>query len=335
MEPRKAIHFELKGTIMRFEEFEAMKAQIRSLPEVAAWPEMLGMVERTIHSESLSVWDYPGVACQAVGGAPGRVLPAAAAVLCSMISIHLVDDMLDEDPRGDYHLLGGGKVANLALAFQAAGHRLLDDPVLPASTRSALQACLAGMALGTAFGQGLDAREVTNEEEYWRVVEAKTPPLFGAAFRLGALLGGATDAVTDGLERLGCVLGRLIQVSDDLNDALQVPAGADWQRRANNLPILYAMTAEHPDRLRFLDLSRRSAEPAALAEAQKILIASGAVSYCAFKMCEFSKEAQDRFANLPLASPEPIARLLEAQMAPLFRMLSSVGVEEPAALVLQ
>ena len=146
-----------------------MKAQIRSLPEVAAWPEMFGMVERTVYRESLSVWDYPGIACQAVGG-DGRALPAAAAVLCSMISIHLVDDMLDEDPRGDYRQLGEGRVANLALAFQAAGHRLLDDPTLPAPTRSALQASLAGMALGTAFGQGLDAHEVTSEEEYWRVV---------------------------------------------------------------------------------------------------------------------------------------------------------------------
>src|SRR5204863_239074 len=83
---------------------------------------------------------------------------------------------------------------------------------------------------------------------------------FGGAFRLGALVGGAEAPVTDGLDRLGCVLGRLIQVSDDMNDALQVPAGADWQRRANNLPILYAMTAEHPERARFLDLSQRTRE---------------------------------------------------------------------------
>src|SRR5262249_3436724 len=116
-------------------QFEEMKAQIRSLHEVAAWPEMLEMIERVGYRESLSVWDYPGIACKAVGGDAATVLPAAAAIFCSLISIHLVDDMLDLDPKGDYRRLGAGKVANLALAFQAAGHRLLDSPALPASTR--------------------------------------------------------------------------------------------------------------------------------------------------------------------------------------------------------
>jgi len=315
-------------------QFEAMKTRVRSLQEVAAWPEMLEMIERVGYRESLSVWDYPGIVCTAVGGDATAALPAAAAIFCSLISIHLVDDMLDHDPRGDYHRLGAGKVANLALAFQAAGHRLLDHPALPAPTRSALQATFAQMALGTAFGQGLDAAEVSGEEEYWRVVGEKTPPLFGAAFRMGALIGGAPGALSDGLYRLGCVLGRLVQVSDDLSDALQVPAGADWLRRSNNLPILYALTAEHPERERFLDLSARAAEPEALAAAQKILLASGAVSFCAFKMFEFSREAQALLASLPLASPDPIARLLDAHLGPLHRMLASVGVEEPAALSL-
>jgi geranylgeranyl diphosphate synthase type I len=312
--------------------FNEMKARIRSLPEIAGWPEMLAMMERVVHRESLSVWDYPGIVCEAVGGDARVALPGAAAIFCSLVSIHLVDDMLDEDPKGDYRQLGAGKVANLGIAFQAAAHRLLDDPVLPAPLVAALQACLARMALGTAFGQGLDAREVTNEEEYWRVVEAKTPPLFGAAFRLGALLGGAPEPLASGLERLGGLLGRLVQVSDDLSDALQVPAGADWQRRSNNLPILFAMTAEHPDRQRFLDLSRRVAEPEALAAAQKILLASGAVSYCAFKMFEFSKTAEGLLDSLPLPCAEPLTGLLASHMAPLHRMLASVGVEEPAAL---
>ncbi|HTQ80789.1 MAG TPA: polyprenyl synthetase family protein [Thermoanaerobaculia bacterium] len=314
--------------------FDAMKARVRGLPEVAAWPEMLALMERVVHRESLSVWDYPAIVCEAVGGNPAIALPGGAAVFCSLISIHLIDDMLDEDVNGDYRLLGAGKVANLGIAFQSAGHRLLDDLALPGAARAALQACLAKMALGTAFGQGLDAREVTSEEEYWQVVEAKTPPLFGAAFRLGALIGGAPETLVQGLENLGGILGRLVQVSDDLSDSLQIPAGADWRRRANNLPILFAMTAEHPDREHFLNVSLEVETPEALAAAQKILLASGAVSYCAFKMFEFSKAAEDLLAGLPLPNPEPITRLLAAHMVPLYRMLASVGVEEPATLTI-
>jgi geranylgeranyl pyrophosphate synthase len=312
--------------------FDEMKAQIRSLPEVASWPEMLGLMERVVYRQSLSVWDYPEIVCEAVGGDATRALPAAAAIFCSLISIHLVDDMLDLDAKGDYRRLGEGRTANLALAFQAAGHRLLDDPGLRPATRAALQATLAGMTLGTAFGQGLDSHEVTGEEEYWRVVEAKTPPLFAAAFRLGALIGGAPAELADGLARVGGILGRLVQVADDLTDAVQVPAGADWQRRSNNLTILFAMTAEHPDQERFRELSRRVEDPEALAAAQMILIASGALSFCAFKMFEFAKEANDLLAELPLTNPGPVAGLVQLHLAPLHRLLASVGVEEPAAL---
>jgi geranylgeranyl pyrophosphate synthase len=312
--------------------FTRLKSHIRSVPEIAAWPEMIDLIERAVHREWQSVWDYPVAACEAVGGDAEAALPGAAAVFCSMASIHLVDDMLDDDPKGDYHRLGTGPVANMALAFQAAGHRLLDDPALAPETRAALQASFARMSLGTAFGQGLDARELSGEEEYWKVVEAKTPPLFGAAFHIGALLGGASPEVAGRIERVGRVLGRFIQVSDDMSDSLKSPAGADWSRRTNNLPILYAMTADHPERERFLEMSVLAGDPEILEAAQKILLRSGAVSYCAFKMIEFSQEAADLLASTPLHDPRPIERLLAIHRRPLDKLLESVGLTQPAAL---
>ncbi len=242
--------------------------------------------------------------------------------------------MLDEDPRGDHHCLGTGPVANLALAFQAAGHLLLDAPEVPREIRPALQASFAGMSLATCFGQGLDARELRSEEEYWRVVESKTPPLFSEALRMGALLGGAPAETADQLACLGRTLGRMIQVGDDVTDALDSPARSDWQRRGNNLPLLYAMTAPHPEREEFLRLSARAEDPTALAAAQKILFRSGAISYCTFKLLELSREAQDRFAAIPLQDAPWIARLVDLHLAPLHRLLELVGVEEPAALTL-
>lgn len=313
--------------------FEEMKRRVRELPGVASWPQMLELIQRPVHRES-SVWEYPVAACRAVGGAERSAMPATAAVFCSVIGIHLVDDMLDEDPRGDHHVLGIGQVANFALAFQASGHLLLDDPEIPLEIRPVLQASFAGMSLATCFGQGLDARELQGEEEYWRVVECKTPPLFAEALRMGALLGGAAVGTADQLACLGRILGRMVQVSDDVTDALESPARPDWKRRGNNLPILYAMTAPHPDRERFLHLSLNVEDPGALAEAQRILLRSGAVSYCTLKLIEFSTEARNLFARIPLADPEPVARLMDLHMKPLHRLLESVGVEEPAALSL-
>lgn len=312
--------------------FEAIKQKVRAVAEVSAWPQMLRLMERVGHRESLSVWDYPAAACLAVGGEAADALPGAAAVFCSLISIHLVDDMLDDDPKGDYHRLGAGRAANLGLAFQAAGHLVLDDPGIHPSIRSALHASFARMSIGTAFGQEMDSRELRSEEEYWQTVGAKTPPLFGAAFRMGALLGGAPEPTADALDAFGGILGRFVQVSDDLSDALETPAKADWGRRPNNLPILYAMTADHPARQRFLELSARPAEPEALAEAQQILLRSGAVSYCVFKMVEIADEARKALAGIALRDPRPVEQVFSAHLRPLHKMLESVGVEEPASL---
>jgi geranylgeranyl pyrophosphate synthase len=316
---------------MRFDE---MKARVRNLPVVASWPTMLAMIERVSHKEGTSVWEHPISACRAVGGREEAALPAAAAVFCSLISIHLVDDMLDSEPLGDFRQLGEGRTANLALAFQAAGHLLLGEAEAPAEVRAQLQASLARMSLATCFGQELDARELAGEAEYWRVVGTKTPPLFGEALRMGALLGGATAELAEQLAAVGRILGRFIQVGDDVTDALEAPARADWQRRSNNLPLLFAMTAGHSEREEFLDLSARAGDPQALAAAQKILFRSGAISYCTLKLIEISREARELFTRIPLRNPEPIEQLLEIHTRPLFRLLENVGVENPAALAM-
>jgi geranylgeranyl pyrophosphate synthase len=314
--------------------FDDLKERVRNLRIVSSWPQMLEFIERVGHRESISVWEHPVAACRAVGGREADAFPAAAAVFCSVISLHLVDDILDEDPHGDYRRLGAGPVANVALAFQAAGHALLGQAEAAAEIRAALQASFAEMSLATCHGQGLDARELQSEQEYWQVVEGKTPPLFGEALRMGALLGGAPAVTADQLARLGRILGRFIQVSDDLTDVLETPARADWQRRSNSLPLLYAMTVPHADREEFLRLSLRVEDPLLLAAAQKILFRCGAVSYCTLKLIEFARELQDLLERIPLRDSGPIERLIELHTRPLYRMLEKVGVEDPAALTL-
>ena len=311
---------------------EDLKARLRSVPQVAAWPQMLELIERAVERGPHTVWNFPIIACQAVGGTAAAALHGAAAILCSYLGIHLVDDLLDDDPRGDFRRFGAGPTANLALAFQGAAHALLDDPAVAPEVRAELHACLARMALDTSYGQHLDSREIGSEAEYWQVVGAKAPPLFGAALRLGALIGGAPPPTAGELERFGRIFGLFVQVSDDLIDALQRPASADWQRRANNLTMLYAMIAGHPARAEFLSLSAASHDPEALAAAQRLLLSSGAVSYCAWKMIELAREAHAVLAVIPLRDSRPLARLLTARLRPIERMLGSVGLEGKLAL---
>src|SRR5436305_5729394 len=273
--------------------FDELKSCIRDLEVVSSWPQMLALVERMGHRDTLSVWEHPAAACRAVGGAEPTALPAAAAVLCSVISIHLVDDMLDEDPRGEHLQIGIGPAANLALAFQAAGHLLLERATVRAGVRAALQESVARMSLAACYGQGLDARELANEAEYWRTVEAKTPPLFAEALRMGALLGGAPVETAARLARLGHVLGLFIQVNDDLTDVLETPARVDWRRPSNNLALLYAMTAAHADREELLRLSPRVDDPEALGVDLKILVRCGGGGRFTLTSIQLSHQVHD------------------------------------------
>jgi geranylgeranyl pyrophosphate synthase len=270
-----------------------------------------------------------------VGGDEAAAIHGAAALACMQISIILVDDMLDDDPRGAHLRLGVGPAANLALAWQAAAIRLVEQAHVSVERRSAVVASLAGMALTTALGQQWDAQNLAGEENYWKVVRAKSTPFYAAALHVGALLGGAEAGVAEGLRDFGALIGEVIQIQDDLQDAFQTPANPDWKQGRNNLLLLYALTAQHSAHTQFLELLSRIDDPPALGEAQRILIRCGAVSYAVYQLIQRHHTARQWLAALPLADPAPMQDLLARQTQPLVSLLRTIGVDVPEELLLQ
>lgn len=311
---------------------EAIKGQLQTIPEVASWPEIAALLDKKIGRKSYNCWDYPGIGATAVGGSADQALCGATAIFCTLLSIHFVDDLLDEDPRGLHHELGVGKVANIALALQATATKVLTYDPYP-ERQPALQRSLANMSLATCKGQHLDAEGLPGEERYWQVIRLKTPPLFGCALELGALLGGGSEEQAAALGSLGLPIGEMVQINDDLNDALEVPARPDWHREAGNLPILYARLAPHAGRDRFEELRSQVQDEDALREAQNLLIESGAVSYCAYCLVESYKKAKRILSELSVADPTPLAELVDSHIAPLLALLRSLGIKEPEGLL--
>ena len=311
---------------------DQIKAAIFALPELAAWPEVASIFGRT--SGKLSTeWELPYLACQAVGGPPEAALPGAAALACIQLSIVLVDDMLDDDPRGDYHQLGYGPTANLALAYQAAAFALVKSAPIDAERRASLCAWLAHIGLGTSLGQYCDSHNAGDEAAYWQVARGKSAPFYGGALALGAVLGGASAEVVEGLNQLGLLIGETAQIYDDLGDALRSPARPDWQHGRNNLPILYALTAQYPLRARFEECLAEVADPDRLREAQGILVQCGAVSYCAFQAAQRHRAAKALLAELPLADRGPLLEGLSRQSRPLVALFRAAGAEPPSDLL--
>ncbi len=287
------------------------------------WRELSLACERASQKAPVA-WDFPVKACQAMGAEPQRAMRAVAAIICVHMGLMLIDDLLDEDPRGEYLRIGAGRTANLAAALNALGTTILLEATECRQKDRAAEA-LNKMIAQTAYGQDLDVQNARTEEGYWAVTRAKSSPYFGAAFYIGALFGDASLQVADQLKSFGELFGEIMQIHDDLNDCLDSPANADWLQGRSPLPILFAELVDHPDHQRFMELRGRVQEPEALQEAQTILVRSGAISYCVSELLTRQKTAYGLLKDIELKDARPLELLLEQAIAPVKHLFASVG----------
>ena len=304
---------------------------LRTIPGLAAWPEVLEIIPAN-DMPLRTDWALPMYGLEAAGQETSAALPVAVALACIQISIMLVDDILDDDPRGKHISMGAGRAANLALALQAAAHMAVDSLETSPERRCQVSTCLQEMALATAAGQELDMQPIVGEAGYWRLVSAKSTPFYAAALESGAILGGVSETARHAIRSLGARFGEIIQIMDDLDDAFQSPAKPDWQRQDNNLAILYAKTAVHPAQAQFLALLDHQESPDALATAQQLLINCGAVSYCLYQIIQRFRESMDLLHGAGLPNPAAILALYHLQMRPLAELLRRIGVSLPLEL---
>jgi len=302
--------------------FSRINQDFSSLPHVSAWGDARKIFQGFASSKP-NHWLLPTHACKAVGGKPEQSIFAVMAVACAHIGILLVDDMLDADPRGEYHRIGMPVSSNLACAFQAAALHAISQGVQDQPARLVAISSFNEMFLSTAFGQSLDVQAPADESTYWMVAQTKSSPFFGAALQVGALAGGGTLEVAEKLKKLGFLYGEMIQIQDDMHDSMETPANPDWIEGRSPLPILFASLVEHPDQERFRKLSRNITDPAALQEAQEIIIRCGAISYCADQLIQKHQEAKEILSAIQLINPAPISSLLDKVIIPVHKLLEA------------
>jgi octaprenyl-diphosphate synthase len=86
-----------------------------------------------------------------------------------------------------------------------------------------------------------------SETDYMELVDRKTAALFAACARLGAIAGGADEAVESKLNEFAWNLGMAFQLIDDMLDftaretVLGKPVGNDLQEGKVTLPLIYAL----------------------------------------------------------------------------------------------
>lgn len=299
--------------------------EFAAILHVKEWQEMQALFHR-VASNRPSHWLLPVKVCEAVGGDRENVIPAVLAVACSHIGIILVDDMLDEDPRGEHTKIGEGTAANMASALQSAALTAITNSKLGSEAKLLAMESVNEMFLATTIGQHWDVNSiVTDEDLYWKIASAKSSPFFGAAFQIGAVAGGATVELSLQIKELGRLYGEMIQLHDDVNDTLAVPASPDWDEGRSPLTILFAQLVDHPLRHRFKEIrSQVRSNSQALEEAQDILIHSGAVSYCLYQLLKRYDFVKGILATLKLEKPDVLEDIFDHVVRPVFSLFQEV-----------
>ena len=134
------------------------------------------------------------------------------------------------------------------------------------------------------------------------------------------------------MDQLGQIYGESIQIHDDLNDALEVPANPDWLQGQPSLPLLYAQIVNHPDRERFLELKQHVIQADNLAEAQSILIHCGAISYCFDRIVHQYHAAQAILKDLPIQNGTVLEGLFKELILPIQEFVNKMDPAHPISL---
>ena len=186
----------------------------------------------------------PELCCQASAGQAQLCRPIVAAWSLLLLTAKLIDDIEDEEAKGDIpiiintttglhfviQLLLGElvKVPQTAVSFQ---------PILLELNRTMLNAC-AGQHADLAHNQpqqkGLDP------DTWLEIARAKSGDFFAWAAWAGARVADAPESVLAGCRTFGNHLGTLLQIADDFNDVWLSPRFSDLATGCPSLPLIYA-----------------------------------------------------------------------------------------------
>jgi octaprenyl-diphosphate synthase len=144
-----------------------------------------------------------------------------------------------------------------------------------------------------------------DEDDYDRLVRAKTASLFSAACEVGALCGAAR--FREPLRRYGERLGVAFQIADDLLDYTEAsevtgkPSGLDLREHKVTLPLIGALRAMPPAARRRVETLFATAEPddQQVAEVVGIVTEYGGLDYARRRGEEATRAAEEALATLP------------------------------------
>jgi len=241
------------------------------------------------------------LACQAVGGEPGRALASGCAIEFFHAAALIHDDIMDAGilRRGQKcaHILHG-----IPLAINAGDYALglvctivVRDPLLDEATKLAVLDVIGEMSARTVEGQALDVGWVRDDvydltpDDYLDMALGKTGYYSGIApLKAGAIIGGATQEERAALEGFGRSSAIAFQIQDDLLnivgdvDTMGKDYLTDILESKRTLMVIHSLAEAKPaDRERLVALLRLGHEKTLdqAAEVVELLQRTGSLGY--------------------------------------------------------
>lgn len=128
----------------------------------------------------------------------------------------------------------------------------------------ALSMATTSMAEGEVLQLQKSSDTGITEEEYLRIVSAKTGILISAACKIGAVLGRRSHAEVNALAKFGLLAGTAYQVADDILDyradeeGLGKKLGQDLEEGKVTLPLIYLLkAASEPEKQEVEDIIKK------------------------------------------------------------------------------
>jgi geranylgeranyl diphosphate synthase, type I len=249
------------------------------------------------------------LAAEAVGSTLKSVLPAAVAVelVHNFTLIH--DDIMDKDEirrgRPAVHMIWGEAGAILAgdtlysKAFEILS-KVENDPLRILKCMDVLSKTCTEICEGQWLDMDFEKREKVTEPEYIEMVEKKTSVLYAAAAKIGALLGGASDELSESLYEYGRLIGIGFQMYDDVLDmvtpqeVLGKVRGSDLMEGKHTLIVIDA----YEKGVKLDIFGKGSVTPEETDEAVRILSECGSIDYVKNLAISYINEGKERLNAL-------------------------------------
>jgi len=303
--------------------YQKIKLYLQEDEFINPWPDLTQFVISIINEKPKHIL-IPGLIAAAYGGEVEGQLMANVVLTLLFSAIVSVDSILDGDEDGPMQGYSCGELANLSLGLAGWAVQTLRRLARETWVNVEGYAVLSRILYQVSFGQALDSSNPETEEDYWQLAMMKSGAFFSGAFTLGGLVGGASAADLTRLSALGQYYGVMLQIHDDLRDALETPANPDWVNGRYTLPILYAHLVDHPERARFDSIRMRVDDGCLLEEAQIILVRSGALSYGLYQIQELSQQVKFELEGLSPVDDGEIRRMFNELVQPVENMLEAV-----------